>query len=112
MTKGLIWISAATGIAFLGLVGGWFDQGSPSLPEMAPVEPAIVAYEFTLDQHSLTQDEVVELNMHCWQGHERACLVLREFRQAATRPVGNFQPARYCRTAADDCADTAFLWRG
>ena len=112
MTKGLICLSTATGIALLGLAGGWLELRSSSLLEMAPVEPTLVAYEFTLDQHNLTQGELVELNMHCWQGHERACMVLREFRQSVTRPVGNLRPARYCRTAADGCANTAFLWRG
>ena len=111
MTKGLIGLSTATGIALLGLAGGWFDQRAPLLPEMSPVEPAVVVRELMLGRHRLTQDEMVALNMHCWQGHERACLVLREFRQSTPQPVGNLQPARYCHTAADGCVDTAVLWR-
>lgn len=111
MTKGLICLSTATGLALLSLAGGWLELRSPSLPDMSPVEPAVVARELKPGRQRLTQDEMVELNMHCWQGHERACLVLREFRQSTPQPVGNLQPARYCQTAADGCADTAFLWR-
>jgi len=111
MYRGMIWLSTAIAVATLTHAGGWPEQPPRGLPEVSPVEPAVVASEFTPDTHRLTQDEVVELNRHCWQGHERACLVLREFRQSARRPVSNSQPARYCQTAADACADTAFLWR-
>lgn len=112
MSTRWIWLSAVTSVALLGLAGGWNDNNAHLMPEMTEIEPVSVATEFTLAPHSLSQDEVVELNMHCWQGHERACLILQEFRQSASQTVGNTGAARYCRTSAKDCAAGALLWRG
>lgn len=60
----------------------------------------------------ISRDELAQLNMHCWQGHERACLVLREFRQSGSQTTSPTGSAEFCLAARGDCESNAAYWRG